>query len=155
MSKKELNYGAVAIVTLVLCGISFAWGVGYQKAKQTAASNAGANDTGQFPTQGGGPGGQGRFGNGQRPNMGQVSTVSSESITVQDSRPNSTQTFKITSNTTVQNNGSTAAVSDIKTGDTVLITTSSSDTSTATRIMLNPSFSPPSSDSTQGSPSLQ
>lgn len=150
-----IKYGVVAVVALVLCGISFGLGMNYQKGKQTATT-ANTNDNGQFPTQGGGPGGfgggQGGFRNGQRPNIGEVTAVSSDSITIQDSRSNGSQTFKITSSTTVQNNGSTASVSDINTGDTVLVTTTSSDTSTAAQIMLNPSFGPSNGGSTQSSP---
>lgn len=149
-----VKYGVIAIVALVLCGVSFGAGMSYQKGKQPAASTASTNDNGQFPSQGGGPGGgMGGFRNGQRPNIGEVKAVTSDSITISSQRSESDQTFKITSSTTVQDNGSTASVSDIKTGDTVLITTDSSDTSTATQIMLNPSFGPPGGGSTQSAPS--
>jgi hypothetical protein len=151
--------GAIAIVALVLCGVSFSIGMSYQKGKQPTTTTASTNDTGQFPSQGGGPGGfggdqGGGFRNGQRPNIGEVSSISSDSITIKGMRSASDQTFKITSSTTVQNDGSSASVSDIKTGDTVLITTDSSDASTATQIMLNPSFGPPggSNGSLQSSP---
>lgn len=154
-NRSYTKYGIMAVVVLVLCGVSFGLGMNFQKGKQTTIPTANANDNGQFPSQGGGPGGfggQGGSRNGQRPNIGTVTAISSDSITVQDSRSNSNQTFKITSNTTVQDNGSTASVSDIKTGDTVLITTDSSDTSTAAQITLNPSFGPPSGGNTQSSP---
>lgn len=152
-----IKYGVIVVVALVLCGVSFGAGVSYQKGKQTTTSTASTTDNEQFPSQGGGPGGfggQGGLGNGQRPNIGEVSAVSGDSITIQNARSNSNQTFKITSSTTVQNSGSAASVSDIKTGDTVLISTDSFDTSIATQIMLNPSFGPPSGNgSTQSSPS--
>lgn len=141
-----IKYGVIAVVALVLCGVSFGLGMNYQKGKQTTtATNTNAN--GQFPSQGGGPGGfgggQGGFRNGQRPNIGEVTAISSDSITIQDSRSNSKQTFKITSSTTIQDNGSTASASDIKTGDTALVIADSSDASTASQIMLNPSFNGP------------
>lgn len=139
-----IKYGVIAVVALILCGISFSAGMSYQKGKKTTDTTASTSDNGQFPTQGGGPGGgMGGFGNGQRPNIGEVKAVASDSITVSNQRSGTDQTFKITSSTTVQSDGSTAAVSDIKAGDTVLITTDSSDTSTATQIVLNPSFGPP------------
>lgn len=146
------KYGVIAVVALVLCGVSFGAGINYQKGKQTTNSTASANTNGQFPSQGGGQGG---FRGGQRPNIGEVTAVASDSITVQDSRSSSSQTFKITSSTTVQEDGSAASVSDIKTGDTVLVVADSSDSSTAAQIMLNPSFGPPGGGSTQSSPSSQ
>lgn len=152
-----LKYGVIVVAVLAFCGISYGIGISSQKGKQTDASTAITNGAEQFPSQGGGPGGfggQGEFGNGQRPNIGEVSAVSGDSITIQAVRSNSDQTFKITSSTTVQNDGATVPVGDIKTGDTVLITTDSSDTATATQIMLNPSFGPPGGGgSTQSSPS--
>ncbi len=152
---KLIKYGVMAVVALILCGISFGAGMSYQKGKKpTSTATAGFSDNGQFPSQAGGPGGQGGFGNGQRPNIGEVSAISSDNITIKAVRSNSNQSFRITSSTTVQNNDSTASASDIKTGDTVLITTDDSDSSTASQIIINPSFGPPSGG-TQGSSSLQ
>lgn len=149
-----IKYGVIAIVALVLCGVSFGAGISYQKGKQPTTSTASTNDNGQFPAQGGGPGGgMGGFRNGQRPNIGEVKAVTSDSITVSSQQSGTDQTFKITSSTTVQNNGSTASVSDIKAGDTVLIIADSSDATTASQIMLNPNFGPPGGGSTQSSPS--
>lgn len=141
-----IKYGIISVVVIVLCGVSFGAGMSYQKGKQTTPTTANTNE--QFPSQGSGPGGfggQGGFRNGQRPNIGEVTAVSSDSITIQDSRSNSNKTFKITSETTVQDNGSAASASDIKSGDTVLVIADSSDASTASQIMLNPSFNGPQS----------
>lgn len=144
-SKSSMNIGIMIVVAVVLCGVSFAAGMSYQKShtKTPTAFGQGAN----------GSGGPGDFGNGQRPNIGEVKSVSADSITVSNTRSGSDQTYKITSSTTVTNDGQTASISDIKTGDTVVVQTDSSDTSTATRIMLNPSFQgpPQSSSSSQDS----
>lgn len=140
------KYGIILVSALVLCGISFWAGTAYQKGKQsstvaTAGSGSGSQNIGMGNGPGGGPGGG--FRNGQRPNIGKVTDISSDSITIQDSRSNSKQTFKITGDTTIQNNGSTASASDIKTGDTAVVIADSSDASTASQIMLNPSFNGP------------
>ncbi len=125
------KYGIILVSALVLCGISFWSGTAYQKSKHTNTA----------VTAGNGPGGG--FRNGQRPNIGEVTAISSDSISIQDSRSNSNQTFKITSDTTIQDNGSTVSASDIKAGDTAVVIAYSSDASTASRIMLNPSFNGP------------
>jgi hypothetical protein len=149
-----MKYGIVAVVALVLSGMSFGAGMSYQKGKQTNTYAASTNDNGQFLMSGPGEfNGQGGFINGQRPTVGEVLAISSDSITIQSARSDLSQTFKITSSTTVRNRGATASVSDIKTGDTVLVTTDSSDTSTATQILLNPGFRSSGSGGTQSSPS--
>lgn len=130
---------------VVLCVLSFYGGVAYEKGhvKTTAASS----NTG-FGAAGGGF--RGRFG-GQRPNIGAVTAVSSSSITIQDNFSGSSKTFSITSATTVTNNGASASVSDIQTGDTVLIRTSSSTSTQATTIDINPSFGGGQPSSSSGS----
>ena len=110
----------------------------YQKSNTKAPTALGTGDL-----NGGPPGGMNGFGGGQRPNIGEVKSVSDSSITVSDSRSGSDQTFKITNDTKVSNDGSTGSVSDIKTGDTVIIQADSSDSSTASRIILNPNFQGP------------
>lgn len=147
-----VKYGIIIIVTLVLCGVSFGAGISYQKGKQLVTSAAATtNDSGQFSAEGGELGGRGSLRSGQRPNIGEVKAVTSDSITISSQQSESDQTFKITSSTVVQNNGSTASLSDIKTGNTVLIRTDSSDTTKATQITLNPGFGSPGGGSTQSS----
>ena len=145
-SNNYAKYGIILVSALVLCGISFWSGTAYQKSKQSnvvsnASNGSGSQTMGMGSGPAGGPGGG--FRNGQRPNIGEVTAISADSITIQDSRSNSTQTFKITSATTIQNNGATAAASDIKAGDTALVIADSSDATTASQIMLNPSFNGP------------
>lgn len=81
------------------------------------------------------------FGGGSRADrvVGQVTAVSSSSITVQTQSSSST-TLAITSSTAISNNGQTATTSDIQVGATVFITENSSNTSQASRILINPSF---------------
>lgn len=129
-----------AVVVLSLL-IGFFGGIAYQKGKKTTATTAISNTNG-FGGQSGFGGGQGGFRRGGGA-IGQVTAVSDSSITVSNQRTGSDQTFKITSSTTISNNGSAASASDIQTGDTVLIRTSTSDTSTATSILINPSFGGP------------
>ena len=76
---------------------------------------------------------------------GQVTAVSDTSITV--SGPNGDTTLTINDTTTVTNDGATAAASDMKTGDTVVITKDSSDASIAKRIVINPQMMTGPSDS--------
>ena len=141
-NKNYITYSVIAIVALVLCGISFGLGIYYQKDKQSNIVTSDAQNKQPAPNtralgMSSGPGGVGA---GQRPNIGQVTTVSSSSITIANDITNTNQTLKITSNTSVENNGSPASVSDIKTGDTVLIIASSSDSSVASQIMVNPNI---------------
>ena len=153
-NKNYAKYVLAAIVLLVLCGISFGLGIAYQQGKQNKVAGVSSNQQSALPDMGNGPeaggfgGGPGGFANGQRPNIGEVTAVSSDSITIQDSRSNSTQTFKITDSTEITNNGSKASVEDIKPGDTVLIITDTSDTATASQVMINPSFRGPMPDGT-------
>ncbi|QHN42849.1 hypothetical protein GII36_03215 [Candidatus Mycosynbacter amalyticus] len=97
-----------------------------------------------------------------RGGFGTVTTVSDSSVTIEsrmmrmgqgDSDSNSegsTTTYKITSDTKVTNNGEAAAISDIKTGDTVRVETSNSSSDTATTIELNPQMRGGPGAGTQG-----
>lgn len=140
-SPNYLKPAIAAVTVIVLCGISFTAGQSYQKSHskdtQTTANT-------RFGSQGmaGGPGG---FGNGQRPTVGQVTAVSSDSITIKNDRTGSDQTLKITSSTVVENNGSTASVSDVKVGDTAFVQLDSNDSGAASRIILNPTMQGPGS----------
>lgn len=123
----------IVIVGCLLLG--FVGGMEYQKGKTTNTSSTAAGRNGAA-------GGYGQFGGrgARRGGFGQVTAVSNNSITVQNSRTGAAQTYNITSSTTVTNNGASASVGDIKTGDTVIVRTDPTDTSTATTIAINPSF---------------
>jgi hypothetical protein len=139
-TKNPVQYIIFAILVLVVGGLSFFGGVAYQKAQKTTTSDLSANGT---P---GGAGGFGSpFGNG---GIGTVTAISDTSISIaprtrgsSDTSTSSTpKTYTITTSTTFTNNGSTASESDIAVGDSVLIQTGTSDTTTATSILINPSF---------------
>jgi hypothetical protein len=70
-------------------------------------------------------------------NFGQVTAISETSITIKNPRTEKEQTFTINSETKVEDSGESSSASNIKTGDTVAIQTSNSDTNLATRINLN------------------
>lgn len=140
-SSKNVGFprsGMIIVGAVVLVGVGFLSGMQYQKGKtpttsvsQTANSQSSSNGSG-------GPGGYGGGSRGDRA-FGTVSAVSSSSITIQG-RTGTSTTYNITSSTTVTNDGQSSSVSDIQTGDTVIMTLDSSNTQNVTAIMLNPSF---------------
>jgi hypothetical protein len=69
---------------------------------------------------------------------GAITAVSATSITVKDTRTGQGVSFGITSNTSVTNANATASVSDLKVGDTVRVQTSSTTSTDAPLIELNP-----------------
>jgi len=124
---------------LVVAILSFLAGMQYEKGKTPTTVAANTSSSGQASN---GSGGQGGFGGGfQRGDraFGTVSSVSSTSITIQ-TRSGSTSTYTITSSTTVTDSGQSSSVSDIQTGDTVILSLDSSNTQDVSSIMLNPSF---------------
>ncbi len=129
----NMVYKAIlAVVAVIVIGVGgFFIGINYQKhhGSSTAASTS----------QAGGPGaGRGFGGFGNRA-IGTVSAISSSSITISE-RSGGSKTYTINSSTVISDNGSTTSSADIKTGDTVFITLSSSSSTVATRILVNPSF---------------
>ena len=145
LNASSLKPVAIVLAIVVVCGISFAAGAHHQK-HQLGTAGVGQNGFA------GGTAGQRGFRSGRRPAIGQVTAVSADSLTIKNARTGASQTFKLNSSTVVDNNGSTGAVSDIKTGDDVFVQISSSDTSTATRIILNPNLpSQPSNTTDQNS----
>jgi hypothetical protein len=135
-------YIGFAIALVVVAAGAFVGGMQYQKStggsSTTATTQTGA---GGFGGAGGGFGGTRRSGG-----FGTVTAVSGTSITISETTPGSdsssgtSKTYAITSSTTVTDSGQSASVSDIQTGDRVIIRTSTSDTSTASSIMVNPTF---------------
>ena len=125
--------GLIAVVVF-LCVLSFFGGRQYQKHHGGSSNAAASSGRGNFPG-GGGFGGARRSGG-----IGSVTAISSSSITVNDQRSGSSKTYSITSSTQITDNGSTVDYTDIKTGDTVLVSADSSTSTTATRILVNPSF---------------
>ncbi|HVV67207.1 MAG TPA: hypothetical protein VHB72_04030 [Candidatus Saccharimonadales bacterium] len=133
----NVTWLVTVIAAILLCVASFYAGTAYEKNhnKSTATSGKFVSGQGGF---GGGFGGRRMNGS-----IGSVTTVSSSSITVNDQRSGSTKTYSITSSTQITDNGSAVPYSDIQTGDTVLVTAGSSSSTTAERILVNPSFGGP------------
>jgi hypothetical protein len=155
---RKIPTKAVALTAVAIVGLmaSFMGGIQYQKSHAKTAANT--SGQGQM-TMGGRQGFGGRTMVRDRV-FGEVTAVSSTSITVQErsfgnSSSATSTTLTITSDTTVTNSGAAASVSDIATGDTVMITKTSEDSTTAKSIVLNPSFGPGASGSSdsQGSSS--
>lgn len=121
---------------VVLCGLSFYGGVSFERGHKKSSSAAGLNATNAQNFR--------QFGNrrfsGQRPVRGQVTAVSATSITVKDEMSGTSTTYGITSSTKITNNGQTAAASEIQSGDTVAVIASGSSSTTASQILINPTF---------------
>jgi FlaG/FlaF family flagellin (archaellin) len=139
--KRSITFSVNRLVTVaivvVLCGISFALGMWYQKSHTSAvASTSTSGSSGQT-------GASGSTGFAQRSRngaFGQVTTISSTSITIQNSRTGSSTTYSIGSSTTITDSGQTVTTSDIQVGDTVAIRVASAGSTQATSIDVNPSF---------------
>jgi len=132
------------VMVIILCIISFFIGDSYGKSHaKTTASVATTNRYGGG--YGGSFSGGFRSGNGS---FGQVTAISSSSITIQNPRSGTSTTYSITGSTTITDNGQTIAASAIQTGNTVLVRVASSGSTTATSIMV---VSPPTTSSSGGS----
>ncbi len=144
------------ILITVVVGVGFYSGVAYQKNRST---NLTASNTNPNSPRGVGYGFGHRF-SGNR-TFGTVSAISATSITAQ-TRSGNSKTFSIDSSTVISDNGQTITAGNIQTGDTVFITTSSTTSALASRILVNPSFgsfggsgSSPNSSSTNSGTSSQ
>jgi hypothetical protein len=129
----------VAVLAVLVAIGGFVGGMQYQKGKSTIASSATAGLAGQGGATAGGFGGRG---GGQALNggFGTVTAVSDSSITISDRRTSGTKTYSISSSTTITDAGAAATVSSIATGDQVLVRTSSSTSTAATTIEVNPTM---------------
>lgn len=108
-----------AVVALVLGGAG-----GFFAGYQAGGANDNAGQQGQQVGMNGGPNGMmggGQFGMG---GLGEVTAISSDSVTIKDQRQGDETTYDITSDTEVTDDGESAAVSDIAVGDTVMIRSS-------------------------------
>jgi hypothetical protein len=130
---QTLQFLIVALVCAVIFGSLGYW---FGKGSQDKSAASPTGGTSQFGA--GGPGGQGGF--RRMGGIGAVTVVSDTSITIDNTRTGSTNTYTIDSSTSVTNNGAVASISDIKVGDNVLVSTVSSTSTAATRIVINPSF---------------
>jgi hypothetical protein len=132
------------ILALVLLGLSFYGGVVYQKHHEpkTVASTNSASRINSTVAGGGGF----RSG-GARPIFGTVTAIDSSSISVQNSQTGTVSTLTITSSTTITDNGQSETTSDIQVGDSVAVFSSTTASTDASRILVNPSYGGGSSGS--------
>lgn len=121
---------------LAVAGAGFYGGMIYQKHHLRVGANTVVTATNQAGDSRFGGG----FGGGLRAGrvFGQVTAVSSTSISVQDTRTGTTTTLSITSATQIMNNSATVAASSIQVGDTVLVSPASAGSTQAGRITVNP-----------------
>lgn len=114
----------VALVVLPVAG--FFAGMQYQKQTTPAADAANSS----------------KFASGPRMMrnraIGTVKSIDSSSITVTDRLSSSDKTYTLTSSTTYKNGESSAAASDVKVGDTVMLMLDSSDSTKVTTVTVNP-----------------
>jgi hypothetical protein len=123
------------IALLIVAGGSFYGGTAYEKSHDKSTTPGSSSLTGFRGRAGGG-----RTGGFSMGTFGTVTAVSPTSISVQNPRSGSSNSYTINSSTVVSDNGSSSSVSDIATGDTVVIRTASTTSTVATQIDLNPSF---------------
>ena len=145
------------LAVAVIAGVGFYGGVTFQKHHGANTNNVSDTQTAsskEFGRSGGGFGGG--FGGSRAGRVeGQVTAISSTSITIA-SQSGSSTTLAITSSTTISDNGQSASASDIAVRDTVFVTEDSSNTAQAARIMVNPDFGSQSQSSqSQGNASTQ
>lgn len=132
------KFAGLTMLVLVVIALSFMGGMQYQKGKKTTVSGGqstptppSGQDFGNF--QGGGP-----SGGTMNIVLGEVTAISSTSISVKDTRGGSTTTLSITSGTQVTDNNEAASINSIKVGDNVVVRPNSSNSKQADQIILNP-----------------
>ena len=126
----------ILVGVIIIAGLSFYGGIDYQKRHSLSSSSSDGSNLG---SAGSNSAGFGRRFNSNRV-FGQVTAISSTSISIQSRLSESVVTLGITSSTQITDSGQAVTTSDIQTGDTVMVTKSSSDGSLAATIVVNPSF---------------
>lgn len=133
-------------------GLSFLGGVQFQKSKNTTNTALGVQnmESGQRGLSQFGGGQMGAMNGGIRRmgNLGEVTAVSDTALSFKG-RGGGTTTFTLNSNTKVTSNDATVSISDIKVGDTVMVTADSSDTTIAASITINPTMQGPDASDSQ------
>lgn len=129
--RQYLLYGGILTIA---CCISFVAGMWLQSSRDDNATTRtgmmGEFDSGDQV----GPGmGAGRMRGGS---FGTVTAISESSISIEDQRQGTVVTYAITSDTSITDSGTAAAISDITDGDTVMVVPDSDDSSTAAAINL-------------------
>lgn len=135
-------WAAAASAAVLIFIVGFTGGIFVGRAGANNSSGAQqSGDSSQLPG-----GMQGVMPNGQRMGMfgggitGEVTEVSSSTITLKEERTGGLITYDITSDTEVTDNGDDAVIGDVKVGDTVQVQgTDDTDDTAAGTITLNPS----------------
>jgi hypothetical protein len=136
VSSSSTSKPFIALVALlIVAGGSFYGGTAYEKSHDKTSTTGSSALTGFSSGASGGRTGGFRMGG-----FGTVTAVSSSSIAIQNPRSGTSNTYTIDGSTVIEDSGSTGSLSDIATGDTVMIRTSSSTSTTAAQIDVNPSF---------------
>ena len=142
-TKKHKVLLANALAALIIAALGFVGGVAFQKHKSEGAES-GTTDMGILNSGGmnsqAGPSTRAFGGFSRRGAFGTVASVSATSISINDARAGTTNAYTITSATTVTNNGAAAKVADVKVGDTVLVRPSTTNTTEAMQISVNPTM---------------
>src|SRR6266496_186651 len=113
-----------ALIVLPIAG--FFVGILYQKQTGASPTNVAQNT-------------RGRFGGMLRDRaIGTVKSIDAGSITITSRLNNTDHTFTLTGSTTYRNGTATTEASDVKAGDTVLVTPDSNDSSKAATVTTNP-----------------
>jgi hypothetical protein len=141
--KQDIKKPLLVAVFIVVIVASFFGGMQYQKSrgeKTNQAKNSQGFDqqNGNFP---------GRFnGQRQRPTVGTVASITGKTIKISLENNGGDKTIMVTDSTNITNDNSGATISDIKTGDTLMVVgkTNNDGTITAEMIRINPSFNTPS-----------
>jgi hypothetical protein len=125
--QKQMYKKVAVIAALIILPVAgFFAGVQYQKQTNPTSDN----------------GRTAQFGNGPRMfrggAIGTVKAISDTSITVTERRDNTDKTYTLSSSTTYKNGTSDAKASDIKVGDTVMLTLDSTDNTKVTTVTINP-----------------
>lgn len=136
-------WAAAGVAALFIILASYA--VGYNAARGSTADSANERGANSGITPGGGMNGtppvmDGTTGRGRGQmggTVGEVTAVSSSSITINDQMRGGSVTYTITSDTKVAEDDTDKAVSDIHVGDTVRVIASTSDLLAAATITLN------------------
>jgi len=127
----SLTFNSLSIIkitaSVIVIGLAFWLGyfIGHHGKLVTTKSLGTISGRGEFARGGG---------------LGTVTAISSSSITVQNSRSGQSSTYAITSSTEISDDGQSASASSIAQGETVIVVPSSSNSSDASRILVNPSF---------------
>lgn len=139
----------VAVVGVLIIGVSFYSGMAYQKSNQPkleagATSASGGPQGMMFNASAGGGGGPRQA--GFTPIIGTVTAVSDTSISLTETETGEAKTLTIASTTSiVDSSNEKAAASTIKVGDKVMAIANQNDNTVADRIAINPEMGATSS----------